>query len=236
MKFQLSNKEFKGALHLVNQNKDFYDDKQYSRKMMAADQDEEFAQFFNDWINADDMSVQEADYEAFETNAENPNGLIATTEIFKNKNTLEMQAVVRSLKKGVPIKKVSITYPHPTRRQVQMQRKQFAVALAWGCTIHKSEGLTMATVVVDFVKQLHQSFQIGQGYVALSRVRSMEILYVKNFTDKCIKVNERVTLEIARLRSSKPIRPYCLSAKLSSTIVLMSLNIIGYIHRKWMWN
>ena len=130
-------------------------------------------------------------------------------------------------KKGVPVKKVTITYPHPSRRQVQMQRKQFPVALAWGCTIHKSQGLTLDTVVVDFVKQPHQSFQPGQGYVALSRVRSMETLYVKNFTDKCLKVNERVILEIARLRHANPLRPYCLPSKSSSTIIIMSLNITG---------
>ena len=100
MKFEQSNNEFENALHLVNQNNNFFDDKLYSRKLMAADQeDEEFAQFFDERINADDMSVQEANDEAFETSAENPNGLIATTEIFKNKNTLEMQAVVRSLNK-----------------------------------------------------------------------------------------------------------------------------------------
>ncbi len=47
---------------------------------------------------------------------------------------------------------------------------QFPLRLAWGITIHKSQGLTFNKLIVDAQK----AFANGQVYVALSRVRSLE--------------------------------------------------------------
>ena len=48
--------------------------------------------------------------------------------------------------------------------------KQYPIRLAWGITIHKSQGLTFEHVVID----AKYSFAHGQTYVALSRCKTLE--------------------------------------------------------------
>ena len=58
---------------------------------------------------------------------------------------------------------------------------QFPIKLAWAVTIHKSQGQTYDQVVVDF---RNEAFAPGQAYVALSRSRSLEGLYILGELEK----------------------------------------------------
>lgn len=53
------------------------------------------------------------------------------------------------------------------------QRKQFPLVLAFAITIHKSQSLTLARVVLNFERK---DFTSGLSYVALSRIRDIEHL------------------------------------------------------------
>ena len=62
----------------------------------------------------------------------------------------------------------------------------FPLSLAWASTIHKSQGATIDRVCVD----LRGSWETGQAYVALSRVKSREGLNIIGWDDNSISVSE----------------------------------------------
>lgn len=61
--------------------------------------------------------------------------------------------------------------------------------LAWACTVHKIQGQTLDNVVVDCGSSV---FEYGQTYVALSRVKDMNSLYLLDFDINKVKAHPKV--------------------------------------------
>ena len=66
---------------------------------------------------------------------------------------------------------------------------QVPLILAWALTIHKSQGATLDTAEIDVGSGI---FECGQTYVALSRVKSLNGLYLTSFDVRKIKINIKV--------------------------------------------
>ena len=66
---------------------------------------------------------------------------------------------------------------------------QVPLILAWALTIHKSQGSTLDIAEVDAGSGI---FECGQTYVALSRVKSLEGLYLSSFDARRVKINAKV--------------------------------------------
>lgn len=66
---------------------------------------------------------------------------------------------------------------------------QIPLKLAWAMTIHKMQGATLPMAEIDIGNTV---FECGQSYVALSRVQSLEGLYLSHFKPEKIKVHKKV--------------------------------------------
>lgn len=77
---------------------------------------------------------------------------------------------------------------------------QIPLMLAYSVTIHKSQSLTLESAVLD----LADCFCEHQIYVALSRLKSLDGLYIKTFDKNKIKINQKMAtfLEKLKLKSS----------------------------------
>lgn len=66
---------------------------------------------------------------------------------------------------------------------------QVPLILAWALTIHKSQGASLDTAEIDIGSGI---FECGQSYVALSRVKSLEGLYLTSFDAGKIRIHKKV--------------------------------------------
>lgn len=84
--------------------------------------------------------------------------------------------------------------------------RQIPLRLAWAVTVHKSQGQTYDEVVVDMGRG---AFAPGQTYVALSRVRSLEGLYLSRpITIQDVMVDRDVVRFMTGATSSPHLPPF----------------------------
>ena len=75
---------------------------------------------------------------------------------------------------------------------------QVPLRCAWGITIHKSQGMTLDSAVMD----LRRTFAPGMGYVALSRVENLGGLYLEGINDRAFSVSADAVLLDGSLREA----------------------------------
>jgi hypothetical protein len=71
---------------------------------------------------------------------------------------------------------------------VKAEITQYPLRLAWAITVHKSQGMSLDAIEVD----LSRSFTPGMGYVALSRVRTLDGLTILGINETAFQVSPEV--------------------------------------------
>ena len=159
-----------------------------------------------DWTDISD-SQKEMEYTGL------ANNIMADAEILLKKGTQVMcianidmespkpivngsQGVVVEFVSGLPVvqfgngEKRTIGYHNWVSENFQsIAVKQIPLIHAWAITIHKAQGVSLDLAQIDVGSSI---FECGQTYVALSRVKSLEGLYLTALDPGKIKVNKKV--------------------------------------------
>ena len=80
------------------------------------------------------------------------------------------------------------TWKVEEQERVAASITQVPLRLAWALTVHKSQGMTMEAARID----LSKAFTYGMGYVALSRVTSLDGLYLDGINRMAFQVHPEV--------------------------------------------
>ena len=106
------------------------------------------------------------------------------------------QGVVVDFVKDMPLvlfsnglKRVMDPIWHQSEEYPSIGVGQIPLCLAWALTIHKIQGATLSLAEMDLGNSV---FEFGQTYVALSRIRSLDGLYLSAFQPARIKANPLV--------------------------------------------
>ena len=103
--------------------------------------------------------------------------------------------------------------------------KQIPLRLAWAITIHKSQGMSLDAAIID----LTSAFEYGQGYVALSRVRTLAGLYLLGYNERALEVHPDVFAKDIQFRAASEKARYDFAALGEEQIGDLQLQFIDTI-------
>ncbi len=82
--------------------------------------------------------------------------------------------------------------------QILARITQIPLRLAWAITVHKSQGMSLDAAHMD----LSHAFEYGQGYVAISRVRTLAGLSLVGFNERALEVHPEIATRDIEFRNA----------------------------------
>ena len=103
--------------------------------------------------------------------------------------------VVRTKNGDIPAEPASWTIE--ADRKALAEITQIPLRLAWAITVHKSQGMSLDSAVID----LADAFEYGQGYVALSRLRTLAGMHLLGLNERALEVHPAIIEQDRTFRS-----------------------------------
>ena len=95
------------------------------------------------------------------------------------------------LQSGITVRPELAEWSWTQKREVKAYIRQIPLKLAWAVTVHKSQGMSLDSAAID----LTSVFEFGQGYVAISRVRTLAGLCLRGLNDNVFMMHPKVVAQ-----------------------------------------
>jgi ATP-dependent DNA helicase PIF1 len=106
------------------------------------------------------------------------------------------QGIITDFKNGYPVVEyysglVKLVTPHIWKSDTVpgFALEQIPLILSWAVTIHKSQGCSLDYAKINIGEDI---FEAGQSYVALSRLKDINGLFIETFSPEKIRINKKV--------------------------------------------
>jgi len=113
--------------------------------------------------------------------------------------------------------------------KVRAEITQVPLRLAWAITVHKSQGMSLDAAEID----LRNAFTYGQGYVAISRVRSLSGMKMIGLNSQALLVDPRVMHKDIHFKSDSDTVDSAFSEMEDEEKVTMQKNFILAVGGTW---
>lgn len=153
------------------------------------------------------------------------NGTLGTVAGFNKFNGLPV--VVTSDGKKIEVDAMEWTIDDNGR--ILAKVKQVPLRLAWALTVHKSQGMSLDAAYMD----LRGAFVAGQGYVALSRVRSLAGLFLAGYNNHALKVHPEVLERDSEFRGKSDDAAAVFGRLSEAEVEKMHRNFVTVMGGKW---
>lgn len=123
---------------------------------------------------------------------------------------------------GRSLKVTPQTWSIMDEKKLLAEIEQLPLRLAWAITIHKSQGMSLDAAEID----LRNAFTYGQGYVALSRVRTLTGMKVIGLNGQALLVDPRVIHKDEHFHSDSGDAEYLFEQMSEAEILEMHKNFV----------
>jgi hypothetical protein len=130
---------------------------------------------------------------------------------------------------GREIKMLPASWSIEEEGKVLAEITQVPLRLAWAITVHKSQGMSLDAAEID----LRNAFTYGQGYVALSRVRTFAGMKVLGLNAQALLVDPRVVNRDLRFKAESDEAESTFGEMDGGELISMQKNFVRTMGGRW---
>lgn len=135
-------------------------------------------------------------------------------------------------KDGLTIATEPMEWQLEEQGKVKASIAQIPLRLAYAMTVHKSQGMSMDSAIMD----LSKAFEYGQGYVALSRVRRLSGVYLTGLNQRALEVHPEILEKDRDFRAASDAAREAFEAMAGTEAVDMQKKFVKALGGAWMEN